>query len=338
MTPDRTPSDAEPIDLYAACRLPDDLLDGLSARFRIQRGEGGDDPGALDEGLRRRVCAIVCAASILSDGPPARLDAGFLSHFPNLRIVANLGVGYEQIDAAWAGAHGIVVTNTPDVLTDEVADLAMGLLLATIREIPQADRFLREGRWANGPYRLTASLRGRKLGVLGLGRIGKAIAARAQSFGLSVGYHGRSAQPVAMPYFQGVLDLARWSDILMVAAPGGPQTRAMIDAQALAALGPGGVLINIARGSLVDEAALVEALRTGAIAAAGLDVFETEPNPSPDLLSLDNVVLLPHVGSGSRATRAAMARLVVDNLLSWAQGSGPLTPVAETPWRGAAKE
>jgi lactate dehydrogenase-like 2-hydroxyacid dehydrogenase len=262
------------------------------------------------------------------------VDADLMRRLPKLEIVASFGVGYDHIDAAWARQHGIVVTHTPGVLDADVADLAIALTLAATRRLPQAERHLRDGRWPNGAFPLTASMQGRVMGILGLGRIGKAIARRAEAFGLKVAYHGRHKQDdVAYPYYATPLALAEACDILMVAAPGGPQTRHVVDARVLAALGPDGVLVNIARGSLVDESALIAALRDGAILAAGLDVYEREPSVPAELTALDNAVLLPHVGSATGKTRAAMANLVVDNLLSWVDGKGPLTPTPETPWR-----
>ena len=263
-----------------------------------------------------------------------KYDSAFLSRFPNLELVASFGVGYDHIDAAWAGRHGIVVTNTPGVLDEDVADIAMALTIAAVRRLPQAERYLREGRWPTANFPLTASLRGRTMGILGLGRIGKQIARRAQAFGLDIVYHGRKPQDDApYLYYPTLVGMAKACDVLVVAAPGGAGTRHLVDRDVLAALGPDGVLVNIARGTLVDEAALIEALRTGAILAAGLDVFENEPHVPPALLELDNLVALPHVGSASHYTRAAMADLVVANLFSWMDGKGPLTPTAETPWR-----
>lgn len=260
------------------------------------------------------------------------VDAGLVARLPALEIVANFGVGYDGVDTAACAARGIVVTNTPDVLTDEVADLALGLLLATVRELPQSDRFVREGRWLEKPYPLTSTLRGRRLGILGLGRIGRAIASRAAAFGLDIAYHGRNRQPdVPHAYYDSPVALAAAVDILMVVAPGGAGTRHLVDAAVLAALGADGVLINVARGSLVDEEALIAALEAGTIRAAGLDVFADEPRVPARLIARDDVVLLPHVGSASVHTRNAMARLVVDNLVSWFDGRGPLTPVPETP-------
>ena len=264
----------------------------------------------------------------------ARVDAELMRLLPKLEIVSSFGVGYDHVDAAWAGKHGIIVTHTPGVLDDDVADIAIALTLAAVRRLPQAERHLREGRWPQGPFPLTATLRGRRMGILGLGRIGKAIARRAEAFGLAIAYHGRRQQEEApYPYYPTPLALAEACDILMVAAPGGAETRHIVDARVLAALGADGVLVNVARGSLVDEAALIAALRDGTILAAGLDVYEHEPHPPAELVGLDNVALLPHVASATVHTRAAMADLTVDNLLSWIDGKGPLTPTPETPWR-----
>jgi lactate dehydrogenase-like 2-hydroxyacid dehydrogenase len=244
-----------------------------------------------------------------------------------------MGVGYDIVDAKWAGEHGIIVTNTPDVLNEEVADLAIGLLLATVRQIPQCDRYLRAGKWLEKPYPLTATLRERTMGILGLGRIGKAIAKRAEAFGIAIAYHGRNQQAdVPYAYHPTLAGLAEACDILMIIAPGGPETRNIVNKEILEALGPNGILINVARGTLVDEPALITALREGKILSAGLDVFADEPRVPQELIDMEQVVLLPHVGSASHHTRNAMGQLVVDNLASWAAGKGPLTPVAETSW------
>lgn len=272
--------------------------------------------------------------AIVATWHAVKYDAAFFSRFPKLELVASFGVGYDHIDAAWAGQHGIVVTNTPGVLDEDVADIAMALTIAAVRRLPQAERYLREGRWPNAAFPLTASLRGRTMGILGLGRIGKQIASRARAFGLDVVYHGRKPQDDApYLYYPTLVGMAKACDVLVVAAPGGAGTRHLVDREVLAALGGDGVLVNIARGTLVDEAALIEALRTGVILAAGLDVFEHEPQVPAALLELDNLVALPHVGSASHYTRNAMADLVVANVLSWMDGKGPLTPTAETPWR-----
>lgn len=266
-----------------------------------------------------------------------RIDGAYMQRLPKLELVSSFGVGYDHIDAAWAGQHGVVVTHTPGVLDAEVADTALALTLSTVRQLPAAERYLREGRWLQAPFPLTASLRGRKMGILGLGRIGREIARRAVTFGIEVVYHGRRAQPDApYLYYPSLVAMAKDVDILMIAAPGGAATRKLVGREALDALGPQGVLINISRGSLVDEAALIEALRERRILGAGLDVFENEPHVPEALIALDNAVLLPHVGSASHATRNAMADLVVENVFSWIDGKGPVTPVPETPWpRGA---
>jgi len=229
----------------------------------------------------------------------------------------------------------VIVTNTPDVLTEEVADTALGLLLCTVRELPQAERYLRAGKWRERNYPLSrATLRNRTVGLVGMGRIGAAIARRLEAFGVPVVYHARQPRrEVPYRHYPSLIDMARAVDVLMVIVPGGAATRNMINAEVLAALGPEGILINVARGSVVDEPALVEALKKRKITAAGLDVFAKEPDVPAELLTMENVVLLPHIGSGSLFTREKMDQLVVDNILAWAQGKPPLTPVAETPWR-----
>jgi lactate dehydrogenase-like 2-hydroxyacid dehydrogenase len=257
-----------------------------------------------------------------------------MSRFPRLEMVATFGVGYDHIDAAWAGVHGITVTNTRDVLTEEVADTALGLLLCTVREFPQAERYLRAGQWVQRDYRLSkATLRDRTVGLIGMGRIGQAIARRLDAMHVPVVYHSRRpAAGVSYRHYPDLIEMARDVDVLLVIAPGGAQTRNMINAQVLAALGPDGIFINMARGSLVDEPALIEALQKKTIRSAGLDVYAREPHVPAELIAMENVVLFPHIGSASVVTRARMDQLVVDNLLAWASGKPPLTPVAETPW------
>ena len=320
------------IDVLFPMPMSARVLDALAPPFRVHRLWEAADPETALAGLAGAVRALAI-------GPGHyRTDASVMARFPNLEIVASFGVGYDNVDVRWAAAHGIVVTNTPDVLTEEVADTALGLLICTVRQLPQAERYVRAGGWLEKPFRLTASLRGRTLGILGLGRIGKAVARRAEAFGLKVVYHGRTVQE-EIPYlfYPTVLGMARAADILMVVAPGGSDTRHLVNAEVLEALGPDGVLVNISRGSLVDDDALVAALRKGTILAAGLDVFTDEPRVPAGLTELENVVLLPHVGSASQATRDAMGQLVVDNLDAWARGKGPVTPVPETPWRERAK-
>ena len=246
-----------------------------------------------------------------------KVDANFMQRFPKLEQISSFGVGYDHIDAKWAGAHGIVVTNTPEVLNEEVADTALGLLLCTVREFPQAERFLRAGKWPQGQYPLTkATLRNRTVGMVGMGRIGKAIARRLEAFGVPVVYHSRNPQKgVSYKYYPKLLDMARDVDTLMVIVPGGPATANMINAEVLMALGPNGILINMARGSVVDEPALIEALKDCTIYSAGLDVFAKEPQVPKELIEMDHIVLFPHLGSSTEVTRAAMDQLVVDNIL-----------------------
>jgi lactate dehydrogenase-like 2-hydroxyacid dehydrogenase len=257
---------------------------------------------------------------------------GFMARFPGLKQVSSFGVGYDSVDAAAAARRAIVVTNTPDVLNEEVADTALGLILCTMREFPRADAYLRAGKWLEKPYPLTGTLRDRRVGILGLGRIGRAIARRLEAFGVPVVYHGRSAQPdVSYRYYASLTAMARDVNMIVVVAPGGAATHRIVNAGVLAALGPDGVLINVGRGSVVDEQALVAALSSGTIRAAGLDVFEDEPRVPQALIDMPQAVLFPHVGSGSHHTRAAMAQLMIDNLLAFAAGRKALTPVPETP-------
>jgi lactate dehydrogenase-like 2-hydroxyacid dehydrogenase len=307
------------------------VIESLDRQFTLRRAWEAADRDALLAEAGPRIRGI-------ASGAHAPIRASLFDKLPNLEIVANFGVGYDTVDAAEAGRRGIVVTNTPDVLTDEVADLAIGLLIATLRHIPQVDRYLREGRWLDKPYPLTPTLRGRKIGIVGLGRIGRAIAKRLEGFGVEIAYHGRNEQ-AGMPYryHPTLKGMAEAVDVLMCVAPGGAETRNMINAEVLRALGPEGVLINVGRGSAVDEPALIEALRSKAILSAGLDVFADEPKVPAELIAMDHVVLLPHVGSASVETRRAMGQLVVDNLASWFSGKGPLTPVAETPWPGTKR-
>ena len=263
-----------------------------------------------------------------------KVDAAFMQRFPKLEQISSFGVGYDHIDAKWAGAHGITVTNTPEVLNEEVADTALGLLLCTVREFPQADRYVRAGKWTKAQYPLSkATLRNRTVGMVGMGRIGRAIARRLEAFGVPVVYHSRNPQDgVTYKYYPKLVDMARDVDTLMIIVPGGAATKNMINAEVLKALGPDGIVINMARGSVIDEPALIDALKNRTIFSAGLDVFAKEPEVPAELLAMDNIVLFPHLGSSSEVTRAAMDQLVVDNILAWAAGKPPLTPVPETPY------
>ena len=322
-------------DVLMPVPLPASLGDGLARDFNVVRPFETPDPEATLARIAPTLRFIATGVPVIADGVSRPIDAAYMARFPRLELVANMGVGYDNIDATAAAARGVVVTNTPDVLTEETADAAFGLLLAVIRQLPQADRYLRSGKWLDKAFPLSASLRDRVMGIVGLGRIGKAIARRGEAFGLKVAYHGRRRQDdVAWPFYADLAEMARACDILMISTPGDPGTRGLVDARILDALGPSGVVINIARGGIVDEDALIAALRERRIWSAGLDVYADEPRVPAELVAMEQVVLLPHVGSATGPTRDAMARLVVDNLRAFARGEGPLTPVDETPWRG----
>jgi lactate dehydrogenase-like 2-hydroxyacid dehydrogenase len=305
------------------------FIERLAPVFDIHPINEARDRDAFFAGIAGRVRAIAVTYS------SEKVSAEFMSRLPRLEIVSSFGVGYDHIDAKWAGAHGITVTNTPQVLTEEVADTALGLLLCTVRELPQAERYLRAGKWPEKSFHLTkATLRNRKVGIVGMGAIGQAIARRLVAFGVPVVYHTRTKRPeLAYRHYPNLIDMARDIDTLMVIVPGGASTQNMINAEVLDALGPDGIVINMARGSVIDEPALIKALADKRILAAGLDVFAKEPQVPAELIAMDNVVLLPHVGSASVYTRDKMDQLVVDNIAAWAAGRPPLTPVAETPWR-----
>ncbi|MGF1650590.1 MAG: 2-hydroxyacid dehydrogenase [Hyphomicrobiaceae bacterium] len=309
----------------------DELDLPIDAEFEVHRASQQPDPATFLKSVSDDIIGIA------HTGGGLKMSAETIEALPNLRIIANFGVGYDSIDVRSAAARNIVVTNTPDVLTEEVADTALGLLLMTVRELGAAEQWLRAGKWTGvGNYPLTPlTLRGRKVGIVGLGRIGLAIAKRCEAFGLTVAYHSRSQKPaVPYAYFSDVVAMAEAVDTLIIITPGTPETQNMIDARVLRALGSNGVLINIARGSVVDETALKQALRDRVIFAAGLDVMWNEPHIDPELMTLPHCVLLPHVGSASVATRIGMGQLVIDNLVAYKTRSMPLTPVPETPFNG----
>ncbi|MEU0495166.1 2-hydroxyacid dehydrogenase [Mycobacterium sp. NPDC006124] len=259
------------------------------------------------------------------------VDAELMSALPRLGAIVNFGVGYDTTDVDAAAARGVGVSNTPDVLTDCVADTAVGLTIDVMRGFSASDRYVRAGKWpVAGSYPLTHQVSNRRVGIIGLGRIGSAIAKRLSAFGCTISYHNRSEKAgVPFAYVASPVELARGVDVLIVAAAGGSGTRRLVDADVLEALGSSGYLVNIARGSVVDEAALVDALVDGRLAGAGLDVFVDEPNVPEALLGLDNVVLLPHVGSGTVETRAAMEQLTLDNLDEFLRSGRLVTPVVE---------
>jgi lactate dehydrogenase-like 2-hydroxyacid dehydrogenase len=271
--------------------------------------------------LRARIGAIVTRSNY-------DIDAALIERLPSLKIIATSGVGFDRIPIDYARERGVVVANTPDLLNAAVAELTIGLLLAILRQLPQADRFVRAGAWSKHAFTLGSSLAGKRVGIIGMGRIGKEIARRLAPFDVELAYYGRSKQALAHEWFAQPQELARWSDVLIAACPGGPETRHLVDAAVLDALGAQGVLVNIARGSVVDERALVDALARKAIAGAALDVFEHEPLEESPLCAFDNVVLSPHIGSATHETRMAMARLTIDNIVSFFATGRAITPVA----------
>jgi lactate dehydrogenase-like 2-hydroxyacid dehydrogenase len=310
--------------LMTAPMLPS-VVEALTETFIVHRLWEQGEAEAFLNSCGARIQGI--AASTFA----GRIDAALFDRLPNLEIVASFGVGYDNVDAAAAAERGIVVTNTPGVLDDEVADFTVGLAIATLRQIPQADRFLREGRWLHSPFPLSPTLRGRRVGIVGLGNIGTAVAGRLEAFDVPIAYHARSRrQDVSFDYYASVVGLAEASDLLIVIVPGGAATKHLIDSAVLAALGKDGILINVSRGSVVDEHALIAALQSGTILAAGLDVYEDEPRVPQELIDMPQTVLLPHIGSGSAYTRATMGQLVVDNLRSWFGRGAAITPVPET--------
>jgi lactate dehydrogenase-like 2-hydroxyacid dehydrogenase len=309
-------------DILVTAPLPPFLYDPLKADFRCHDYAQAVDKKALLAADGPRIRGLVQGGGTAT--PTTLLDA-----LPKLEIISVFGVGYDGVPVAYCKQRGIKVTNTPDVLTDDVADVALALILMTGRGFVRANRFAQAREWEKKSAELTMKLSGRKVGILGLGRIGKAIAQRVSAMGMKVSYTGRNPQQVPYDYVASLEALAAGVDFLVIACPGGPATRNMVDAKVLAALGKKGTLINIARGSIVDEPALVAALKAGAIKGAGLDVFADEPHIPADLFAMDNVVLLPHVGSATRETRQAMGDLCKANLDAWFAGKGVLTLIPE---------
>ncbi len=318
---------SEKIDLLIYGPIRPILENGFSDQYVLHKAENRGDL----ERLGPEAVAKLRGIAVTYHTVPA--DKTALAQFPKLEIVASFGVGYDHVDSTYAREHNIVVTNTPDVLTEEVADVAMGLLIATLREFVKADKYLRSGLWQTQNYPLSVgSLRDRKIGIVGMGRIGQAIGRRLEASRVPVAYHSRKpASSVSYQHYPDLIEMAKAVDTLIVIVPGGAATAKMINADVFKALGPRGVVINVARGSVIDEPALVAALKSGTILAAGLDVFANEPSVPDELRSMQNVVLLPHIGSASVVTRNAMDQLVVDNLKNWFAGKPPLTPVPETP-------
>src|SRR6202165_1278846 len=309
-------------DIIVTAPLPPFLYDPLKTMYRCHDYyQSSHKPGLLAaEGSRIR--GLVQGGGTVT--PTELLDA-----LPKLEIISVFGVGYDGVPVAYCKARGIKVTNTPDVLTDDVADVALGLILMTGRGFVCANRFVHAGEWEKRGPELTTKLGGRKVGILGLGRIGKAIAQRVAAMEMKVAYTGRKPQDVPYEYVRDLKSLAAAVDFLVVACPGGDATRNIVDAEVLAALGKKGTLINIARGSVVAEPALAAALAAGVIKGAGLDVFADEPNIPSTLLAMENAVLLPHVGSATRETRQAMGDLCKANLDAWFKDKKVLTLIPE---------
>ena len=293
------------IDILQTHKLLASCEAALAARYTVHKLHEAADKDALLAAIRDRVRGIAGG----NVGPE------LMDKLPRLEIIANFGVGYDSIDTAAARARHICVTNTPNVLDDAVAEITIGLMIALARRIPQTDRYVRDGKWLKSAYPLLTELNGKTVGILGLGRIGKEIATRAQAMRMRVVYHGRTRQP-DMPYiyYDKLIDMARDVDWLVIIAPGGKATEKIVSRQVLEALGPEGFLVNMARGTLVDEPALVDLLQSGRLGGAALDVFEKEPQVPEALFALDNVVLSPHQGSATHQTRNKMGALVVANL------------------------
>jgi lactate dehydrogenase-like 2-hydroxyacid dehydrogenase len=311
---------SEPIDILQVSAVVPSIQAKLDATYRVHRAQPGD---AIAPDVAAKVRAVVAGGVAPS---------GLLAQLPKLEIIASASVGYDGIGVADAAARGIPVTNTPGVLNDDVADLAIALLVMTARRLAAADKYVREGKWVkNGHMPLAKKASGKKLGIVGLGRIGQDIARRAEAMNMTISYtNRRPVEGVAYKFIPSLVELARENDFVIVIASAGPDATKMINREVIEALGPEGILVNVSRGRVVDEAALVEALKSGKLGGAGLDVFEDEPQVPADLIAMENVVLTPHVGSGTIETRTDMGQLALDNLAAWFAGKPLLTEVAET--------
>jgi lactate dehydrogenase-like 2-hydroxyacid dehydrogenase len=310
------------INLLSIGAFPEATNAGLASRFAVSRHMNPPAPDALSAELKARIRAIATEAN-------RGANRALIAALPKLEVISVFGVGTDNVDLAAARERRIPVTNTPGILTDEVADLAIGLMLASARQIIFADGYVRQGDWARkGPIPLGRSVGGKTMGVLGLGGIGRAIADRGAAFRMRVIYSGpRRKADAPYEFVADVVELARQSDYLMVACKGGPDTHHLVSAAVIDALGPEGTLINVARGSVVDEPALIAALSAGRLGHAALDVFESEPVPSPEVLKLPNVIVQPHHGSATLETRTAIGQLMIDNLSAHFAGRPLLTPL-----------
>lgn len=315
-------------EVLVAAKFPPYLMDRLRQDFTVHDRLHETDLAAF-AAAAPKIRAIAC-------GGESKVPRTLTDQLPALEMISVMGVGYDGVDVAGSLERKVLVSHTPNVLNDDVADLAIALMLSVARRIPQSDRFVRENRWPEGAFPLARKMSGARLGIVGLGRIGQAIAQRAAAFGMSIAYTGRSQKKgVAHTYYPSVAALAAQVDFLVVITPGGAGTFKMINREVLDALGPQGFLVNVARGSVVDQEALIDALQSGRIAGAGLDVFDSEPQVPQALREMDNVVLTPHIGSGTNATRQAMADLTHDNLVAYFAGR-PL-PSAIPEWKALGK-
>lgn len=310
------------LDILALAGIHPFYLEALQSEYSVHISPHKGDSKAFAE-LAPNIVGIAASGESVVPGT-------LMLQLPKLKVVSVFGVGYDGIDIKTALSMGAGVSHTPDVLTDDVADLALGLLLAVGRTIPQADQYVKTGRWPGGPMPLATKVSGANLGIVGMGRIGKAIARRASAFDMKISYTARSEKPDSgLTFYPDAVSLATHVDFLVVITPGGEGTRHLINAEVLNALGSKGYLINVARGSVVDQEALVQALANGTIAGAGLDVFANEPNVPEALWSMKNVVLTPHIASATVQTRQAMANLAFANLQAGVTGKALLTPVPE---------
>ncbi|WBM37985.1 2-hydroxyacid dehydrogenase [Alcaligenes faecalis] len=308
--------------ILQACPLPPPLAGKLPALCPVEILSDASDQTAF---LREHDDEFTVLITTGTHGA----DKALIDALPNLKAICSLGVGYDAIDLDAVRARGVMLSNTPDVLNDCVADLAIGLLIDAVRGISASDRHVRRGDWPRvGPTMPSTRVSGKRLGMLGMGRVGQVIARRAVGFDMDIRYHTRSPNP-QLPWHHepSLLTLAQWCDFLVVACPGSPETYHLVSAEVLKALGPNGYLVNVARGSVVDEKALVAALENGQLGGAGLDVFENEPEVPAELLRNERVVVLPHVGSATRETRAAMCELVLRNVERFVTKGGLVTPV-----------
>lgn len=309
------------VEIVQTTAMPPAIQQVLDSSYTVHKLWEAKDKAALLKEIGPRVRGMATSGA-------AGAKRDLIEALPKLEIISSFGVGYDSIDIGCAQERKVTVTNTPDVLTECVADTAMGLTLGMLRRLPQAHQFVREGRWPKDKFPLTDKLGGKIMGIVGAGRIGQAIAKRAEAFGMEIRYFGpRKKADLAWRYYDNLVAMAKDVDILMISCPGGQETHQIVNAAVIAALGPKGYLVNIARGSVVVESALVQALVDGKIAGAGLDVFENEPNVPEALWNLDNVALAPHVGSGTHETRQAMGDLMLKNLEAWFAGKPVLTKV-----------